>query len=200
MSNWKIIVPAFFVTLFLLRYYDFFFVYRPVQPFDTGIEPTIATFALYNYLLKVIFYGFKFLTISVILSAGIFLEGSKNKTEQATLKELFLLAILSEFAYLLQDIYKIVNFSFVNSVYTYEDYKAFFPLSLYNLLGTEADSNFAYAFQTVNIFEVVYIVSLVIGLKRLQYPDSQKAILVTLASYGGALFIYVLIMTFYSIA
>ena len=199
MPNWKIIIPAFFVILFLLRYYDFFFVYRPVQPFDTGMEPTLATFTLYNYLLKVIFYNFKFLTISVILSAGIFLEGSKNKTEQASLKDLFLLAVLSEFVFFAQDLLKIINFSFINSAYTYEDYKTFYPLSLYNLIGADPNSNFAYAFQTLNLFEAAYILCLILGLRKLQYPDDMKAVSVTISSYGGALFIWGLCMTFYSI-
>lgn len=199
MPNGKIIIPAFFVILFLLRYYEFFFIYRPVQPFDTGIEPTLATFTLYNYLLKVIFYCFKFLTTSVILSAGIFLEGSKNKTEQASLKDLFHLTVLCEFVFFGQDLLKIANFSFINSVYTFEDYKAFFPLSLYDLLGTDPESNLAYAFQTLNLFEVVYISCLILGLRKLQYPDNMKAVPVTLSSYGGALFIWSLIMTFYSI-
>lgn len=199
MPNWKIIIPSFFVILFLLRYYEFFYIYRPVQPFDTGIEPTLATFTLYNYLLKVIFYGFKFLTISVILSAGIFLEGSKNKTEQASLKDLFLLTVLCEFVFFGQDLLKIANFSFINSVYTYEDYKTFFPLSLYDLLGTYPESNFAYAFQTLNLFEVLYVSFLILGLRKLQYPENMKAVSVTLSSYGGALFIWGLIMTFYSI-
>lgn len=173
--------------------------YRPVQPFDTGIEPTLATFALYNYLFKFSFYGFKFLTISVILSTGIFLEGSKNKTEQASLKDLFLLAVLSEFIFFGQDLLKIANFSFINIDYTYEDYKTFFPFSLYDLLGTDSESNFAYAFQTLNQFEAAYISCLILGLRKLQYPDNMKAVPVTLSSYGGALLIWSLIMTFYSI-
>ena len=110
-----------------------------------------------------------------------------------------LLAVLSEFVFFVQDLFKIANFSFINSAYTYEDYKYFYPLSFYDLLGTGPDSNFAYAFQTLNLFEAAYILCLIIGLKKLQYPDDMKAVSVTLSSYGGALFIWCLIMTFYSI-
>lgn len=198
-TEWKFIIPLFFIILYLISYYNYFFIYHPVQPPPFNQNPTVSLFTLYNYTFKVLFYSGKFILIALILSAGIFLEGSKNKTEQASLKDLLLLAVLSEFVFFVQDLLKIVNFSFINSAYTYEDYKCFYPLSLYDLLGTSPESNFAYVFQTFNLFEAAYIFCLILGLRRLQYPEGMKSVSVTLSAYGGALFIWVLIMTFYSI-
>lgn len=198
-TEWRFILSAFFIILYLVSYYNYFFIYHPVQPPPYNHKPTLGLFTLYNYTFKVLFYSGKFILIALILSAGIFLEGSKNKTEQASLKDLFLLAVLSEFVFFGQDLLKIANFTFINIDYTYEDYKTFFPFSLYDLLGTDSESNFAYAFQTLNMFEVAYISCLILGLRKLQYPDNMKAVSVTLSSYGGALFIWGLIMTFYSI-
>ncbi len=64
MPSWKITVPIFLVLLFLFRYYDFFILYQPIQPFST-LDPTLFSFTLYNYLLNAILYIFKFLLINL---------------------------------------------------------------------------------------------------------------------------------------
>ena len=199
MPTRKIIIPTFFVLLFLLRYYDFFVLYQPVQPFSTGFEPTLETFTLYNYLLRVILLAFKFLLIAIVLSAGIFLEGKINKNDLASLKDSVLLAVLSEYVYFLSDISKIFQFTFVNTYYTYEDCKDFSPLTLFDLLEIESGSNYAYFFQAINVFELSYIVCLILGLRKLQYAEGTKAFSVTLASYGGALMIWILTVTYFTL-
>ncbi len=200
MINWKILIPSFLFMLFLLRYYDFFYLYLPVRVFAlSGAEPSLGNFLAYNYLLRVLFYLFKFPLIAAILSAGIFLEGNKNKEEIASFTELILLAVIAESVYFLSDIYKIVDFTFINPNYSLEDYTHFYPLSLFSLLETSASSSFKYLFQTLNIFELGYIACLIVGLRSLQYPIGSKAVSVTLFSYGGLLLTWALIMTFISL-
>lgn len=199
--NWKVLVPAFFIALFLCRYYEFFYLYLPVRSLtkEGMTEPTLFSFTMYNFSLKVIFYAFKFLTISVILTGGVFLEGKKNKEEMVSLKDLFLLVLLAEFVFFGQDVAKIINFTFIDTQYTMEDYQNFFPLSLYSALNMDSSSNVAYLLQTLNLFEVGYIGCLIAGLRSLQYPDVTKAASVTLASYGGMLFLWVLVVTYYTL-
>jgi len=201
MPNWKIIVISFLAILFLCKYYEFFYLYLPVRSLtkEGMSEQDIVSFTLFNFLFKVIFYFFKFATVSIILLAGIFLEGKKNKNEMASLKDIFILVMVAEFIFFGEDIIKIINFSFINPGYTMEDYQNFHPLSLFNLLEAESGSNYAYALQTVSLFELGYIICLIIGLKKLQYPNDLKAVSVTLSSYGGGLLIWVLIVTFFTL-
>lgn len=201
MPNWKIVIPVYFTLLFLIRYYDFFYLYQPVRPVGMGggYEPTFISFTLYNYALKVLFYVFKFLAIAVILTGGIFLEGNKNKTEMVSIKDLLLLAALTEFVFLTAEVTKIVYLTFILPNYTIDDYENFFPLSLFSLLGIDRSSNFAYLFQSLNLFELIYIISLIYGLKKLQYPDDMKAVPVTLFSYGSMLLIWILLVTYFTI-
>ena len=201
MPNWKIVIPGFFILLFLVRYYDFFYLYQPVRSIGMGggYEPTLSSFSLYNYALKVLFYVSKFLAIAVILTGGIFLEGNKNKTEMVSIKDLLLLAALAEFVFLAANITKIVYLTFILPNYTIDDYENFFPFSLFNLLGTDRSSNFAYLFQALNLFELGYVIILIYGLRKLQYPNDMKAVSVTLFSYGSMLLIWILLVTYFTI-
>jgi hypothetical protein len=201
MPNWKIIIPAYFVLLFLTRYYDFFFLFQPLKSVVVKDEfiPTLGSFTIYNYFLKVLLYSFKFFIISTVIYAGIFLEGKTNKTNMVSLKDVFLLVVLAEFIFFASDLTKIVHFTFINPEYTKEDFQNFYPFSLFSLLEIDSTSNFAYIFQTLNLFEVGYICSLIYGLKHLQYPDTTKAATVTISSYGSLLLVWLLVVTYFTL-
>lgn len=198
MINWRIVLPSFLVVVFLLRYYDFFYLYLPVRSFNIGgkYEPSIASFALFNYTLKLLYYLIKFIVIALALYAGIFLEGNKNKDRMASFADLFILVIASEFVFLSADVIKIFDFTFFNLDYDDQTYLNYYPLSLFSLLDIDADSFQANLFQTISIFEVIYIIVLGIGLKRLQYHDNLKGFTVAAYSYGSILAIWLIITTY----
>lgn len=199
MPNRLLIPILFFIALFIIRYYDFFYLYLPVRVYSMGgsYEPTLTSFLVYNYLLKIFLIGLKFLTVASVLAAGIFLEGKVNKTEMVGFRDLLVLAILAEFVLLGSDLTKIIHFTFINPSYDLEQYESFFPLSLFNALSVDGASEFAYVLQTLNLFEAAYIAVLIWGLRRLQYPQGLKAVEVTLFSYGSLLVIWMLIMTYF---
>jgi hypothetical protein len=201
MNNWKISLPAFFILLFLIKYYDFFYIYLPVRSFTMGsdFDPTLASFSLYNYFFKVLFYLGKFLIVAGILSAGIFLEGKENKEKMASLGQLFLLAMTSEYILLAADLVKIIDYSFFFMHYTEQEYLHYYPLSLFSFLVADPDTPFATLLQVINVFEIGYTIFLAIGLSRFQYPEKTKAILVTLYSYGSMLAVWILIITYFKI-
>jgi len=201
MLNWKIIIPSYFILLFLTRYYEFFYIYQPLNTLtiETGYTPTMGSFISFNYFLKVILYSLKFMVVSCVIYAGIFLEGKTNKTDMASLKDIFLLVVSAEFVFILRDLIEIVDFTFINTKYTKEEFQNFSPLSLFSFSEIDSTSAFTYLLQTVNLFELGYIGVLTYGLKELQYSETRKAVVVASSSYGSLLFIWILIVTYFSI-
>lgn len=198
MINWRIVLPGFLVVVFFVRYYDFFYLYLPVRSFNVSgrYEPTILSFTLYNYALKILYYLVKFLIVSLTLYTGIFLEGSKNKDKVVSFADLYILTVAAEFIFLTADVVKILDFTFFDVNYDDQSHLNYFPLSLFSLLDTDADSVQATLFQTISIFEIIYILILGIGLKRLQYDDSFKGFTVAAYSYGSVLAIWLIITTY----
>lgn len=198
MINWRIVLPGFLIIVFLVRYYDFFYLYLPVRTFNIGgkYESSISSFALYNYSLKLLYYFIKFLIISSALYAGIFLEGNKNKDRIVSFADLYLLAVAAEFVFLSADVVKIFDFTFFNVDYDDQAYLNYYPLSLFSLFDTDADSVQANLFRSISIFEVIYILTLGSGLKRLQYQENLKGFTVAAYSYGSILAIWLIVTTY----
>lgn len=190
-------MPGFFLVLFFVRYYDFFYLYLPVRIFVPGgvYEPTLLSFTLYNYLLKALFYLFKFLVVAAALSAGIFLEGNKNKEKITSIGSLFVLAAAGEFSFVLADLVKIIDLSFFSVGYTDQDHLHYYPLSLFSLSGADPDSPFSNLLQSISVFELMYIFILGYGLKELQYPDGNKAYKIAAISYGCLLLFWIVVTT-----
>jgi hypothetical protein len=198
MTNWRVTLPGFFILLFLIKYYDFFYLYLSVRSFTMGseYEPTIASFALYNYVFKVIFYLGKFLIIAGVLNTGILLESNRNSEQIVSFGKLFLIAIAAEYFLLAIDAVKILDFTFFSTNYTEQDYLNYYPLSLFSLLDISVNSFLAPLLQTINLFEAAYVIFLANALGRFQYPERTRAIRVTIYSYGSMLLIWVLMITY----
>jgi hypothetical protein len=201
MPNWKILLPTFFILLFLTRYYEFFYLYEPLKSVAVQNEyvPTFGSFALYNFFPKTLLYSSKFLLIACVVYGAIFLEGRTNKTNMVSLKDVFLLVVLAELIFFISDLTKIINFTFVNPAYTKEDFQTYYPLSLFSLLQIDRTSDFAYMFQTLNLFEAGYICALIYGLNQLQFRDIKKAATVAFLSYGGLLLIWILMVIYFGL-
>jgi hypothetical protein len=119
------------------------------------------------------------------LYTGIFLEGSKNKDKVVSFADLYILTVAAEFIFLTADVVKILDFTFFDVNYDDQSHLNYF-----------ADSVQATLFQTISIFEIIYILILGIGLKRLQYDDSFKGFTVAAYSYGSVLAIWLIITTY----
>lgn len=197
MINWKVVLPGFLITLFLIKYYDFFYLYLPIRTFIAGgdSQQTISSFTIYNYLLKASFYLLKFLLIATILSGGIFLEGNKNKLKVASIGDLYTLAMSAEFIFLLADMVKIIDFTFISTDYQDLDYLNYHPFSLFRLINVNPDSLFSYPLQSLNVFEFAYVGALGHGLKKLQFPNNNTGYRVVFFSYGSALVVWTVIIS-----
>jgi hypothetical protein len=192
MKNKIPLAILFFLLLFLCRYIDFFLIYQPLQRYNQS-QPTLQSFILFNYILNAIVYFLQCILISLILLAGIFLEGKTNKDKIASFGSILLLVISSELVFLTEYALKFTYFLGVSESPNIIDYEQFFPLSLYQLLDYPQTS-IAYLMKKINLFELVYIICLSVGLTHLQYNDLPKSITVVLSSYGLTLFAWSLIV------
>jgi len=185
MPHLRFLIPAFFLLIFLIRYYDFFFLYQPVTISFVEIQPpTLESFIVFNYFLKVLFYSFKFLFVSILVFAGIFFVDDNRDH----FKEVFSIVLVSEFVFIVGDIYKIVYFTFFATDYTEVGYMDFFPLSLYSIFPTDSNS-LNYLVRSLNFFEVAYILSLIWGLHYTKCTNRPAT--VVLSSYGIFLLVWI---------
>jgi hypothetical protein len=95
-------------------------------------------------------------------------------------KPTFRAIIIAEFILLIPDIIEIATFS--QNVYSLDQYLNFTEYSLYDIFTFESvNQRFTYLLKTVNLFQVLYAITLVISLtnqnKGIEIKDSLKLVL-----------------------
>ncbi len=133
-------------------------------------------FGLFSFLNSLKFlsipfgYAFKLSLIAFILWTGAFLYGYKISFEQ-----MWKIAILGEFVFLLAEFAKIIWLLAIPYDITIWDIKAFYPLSLMSLFDINViPENWVYPLQSINLFEPLSWLVLVYGIhytanKKLDY-------------------------------
>ncbi|VAW25872.1 hypothetical protein MNBD_BACTEROID06-1354 [hydrothermal vent metagenome] len=133
-------------------------------------------FGLFSFLNSLKFlsipfgYAFKLSLIAFILWTGAFLYGYKISFEQ-----MWKIAILGEFVFLLAEFAKIIWLLAIPHDITIWDIKAFYPLSLMSLFDINViPENWVYPLQSINLFEPLSWLVLVYGIhctanKKLDY-------------------------------
>ncbi len=163
MPRLRILLPAFFVCVFLLSYYDFYYIYLPVRTnLIMDDQPTLGGFILYNFSLKLIGYSFKFLLVSVLILTIIFFA---DKESTCMYRNLILVVVASEVVFLLLDTIRILYFTFWLPEYSEADYINFHPLSTLALLKVNTESNFYSLLKSFNLFELGYVLCVSFGLR-----------------------------------
>jgi hypothetical protein len=141
-------------------------------------------------------YLFKFFLIVICLSAGSFLFRL-----EVSLKYLFKIALLAEFIFLLPPLIKLFWFSFINVNYTLNDLQFFSPLSVINLLDrTNLEPWLVYPLTLINLFEVIYIVTLSYLFAKTIESSFIQSLKLVILSYGTGLFIWILFITFLTVS
>lgn len=132
-----------------------------------------------QYISIPIVYLYKFTLISFVLWVGSFLFGYR-----ITYAKMFGIAIVAESVFLLPEAIKIVWFMFGTSEVTFYDIRAFYPLSLMNLVDyKEVADKFHYPLKALNIFEVLYWWVLIRLIHYVAGKKIQIASLIVLTSY-----------------
>ena len=148
-----------------------------------------------NYILIPIIYLVKFTLIALWILCGMILFGYKN-----TFKEIFQIVLIAEFVWLTPSFITIIWFGFIDTDYTLIDVQYFKPLSLLNFFEVSGiESWLIFPLQSLNLFEVAYMLVLTIGIKRILKKDYNTALNFTIPVYGTALITWIVFITFLSI-
>lgn len=114
-----------------------------------------------------------------------------------TLKNIFQAATYSEFVFLFSQAVFSLNLYLNRDVLTIDNVGNFFPLSALSYFGVENVVTWLhYPLQTLNVFEVVYIVCLTWLLSRQWKPDFIDSFNIVIPSYGIGLLTWMVLVVF----
>jgi hypothetical protein len=191
------LLMAFLCNQFLVSdnlYYNSFAEQLTADKIDALIDQT-HRWAWLGYVFIPIIYLLKFSVIALVLLSGFFFA---NKKVRFSL--LFKAVMLAEIPFLLVPLIKLFWFLFIQTHYTFQDLQYFFPLSALQLFEIEKLSLWEiYPLQLLNLFELVYWISMAYWLKRLLHITISSGMEMVMASYGTSLLIWVVFITFLSL-
>ncbi len=148
-----------------------------------------------TFLLVPLIYLIKFSSVALFLTIGNFFL--KDKLE---FKKIFKVVIICEIVFLIPIIIKIFWFLFVQTDYSLGNLKSFSPLSLINFFELDKIEKWVrYPLRLFNIFEIIYCFFLAFNLKDALSISLQNAFLVVITSYGSAILLWVVFITFLSL-
>ena len=165
---------------------------RSIKLFDD-----MRRFAWIGYAVTPVILLIKFSLVSLVLYAGIIFC---NIQDRVSLGSVFKIVIASEIIFVCASLFKVIWFYFLAGNYDLNDIGFFYPLSLINLFKiSEVNKLWIFPLQTVNIFQVIYVISISYGLNKVckvDNPDSDKIVLL---SYLPALVLWVVLIMFLTI-
>ena len=206
-KGWKLfsgVVMLNFLILFLsqatlINEIVFFNTYSEQLTYDRAMElfSKMKSFAWVSYIITLVLMLLKFSAISVLLYIGVFFS---DLHKEITLRQIFKVVIISELVFISASIAKLLWFIFFAGNYTLDDMSFFYPLSLINLFNrAEVATYWIYPLQTVNIFQLLYILILALGLTRVSSLKKKDADLVVPGTYIPAIAVWIALIMFISI-
>lgn len=161
---------------------------------NTRITDLIAMkekFQWVTYLIEPVFILLKILIIAGVIFTGLCLSNSDT-----TYKDCLKIVVLAEFIPFLGFFIK-TAFFLIFPPKSPTVLQFFSPLSLSQLFDLNKIPNyFIYSIQQINIFEIVYWILLAFGIKTFTKWQWSKSYKKVLATYGSALFIWILFIMF----
>ena len=137
------------------------------------------------------------LLIKITLVASCLSLGLLFVSDRFAFKQLFGVALVAEFVFLVPTLLKILWFTFVQTDYDLQDLQYFYPLSALNLFEAKAlQTWWLYPLQTFNVFEVIYWVLLIQGVEKI-FPTAGLSAWV---SYGTGLVLWMAVIMFVSVS
>ncbi len=149
-----------------------------------------------SYVAIPLLFLLKIYLIASVLFIGTFFFSKIN----LTFKQLKNVVIKSEFIFLIVSFTKVVWFYFFQTNYTLEDIQFFFPLSALNIIGYKGvDTWLLYPLQTLNLFEVAYIIYLSYQIGYLTKTNADYGLKIVGYSYVPALLLWVTVVMFFTL-
>jgi hypothetical protein len=149
-----------------------------------------------SYAIIPLYYLTKISLVSVCIYTGTLIVGI-----DISFKRIFYVALLAEGIFLIPAILKLCWFLFVQTEYTLSDIQAFYPLSAINFFDAGSlDPWLIYPLQSVNIFEVLYVLAVAYGLFLSTKGSYIKTLGLTTFTYGAGLFIWLVSIMFLTIS
>ena len=148
-----------------------------------------------NYLIIPLVYTIKFSLITLWVLSGSILFGYRS-----SFLEIFRVTVIAEFVWLIPSFITLVWFGFIYPDYSLLDFQYFKPLSLLNFFDTsKIESWLIFPLQSLNLFEIVYMFVLAIGIKKILNKGYIEALNFIAPVYGTAFVTWIVIITFLSI-
>ena len=206
-KGWKLFLGIVFLNvviavvsqLTLIDETVFFNSYSEQLTYDRAIElfQEMRSFSWIAYAITFVMLILKFTSVSILIFIGVFFADLQR---EITLGNVFKVVIISELIFIAASVVKIVWFIFFVSSYTLEDLSFFYPLSLINLFTeSEVASYWVYTLQTINLFQVLYVLMLAYGLGRVGGVRRQSTDKVVLSTYIPGLAIWIAVVMFLTI-
>ena len=146
-----------------------------------------------EYIFIPIYILLKTSIIATILYISAYFFSKKN----IVFNSLWTIVIEAEFIFLLVPIFKIFWFYFIETKYKLEDFQYFFPLSALNIIGYKGlEVWFIYPFQTLNLFELAYIIYIANQLGKLTETNTDHGLKIIGYSYIPTLLLWVALIMF----
>ncbi len=150
-----------------------------------------------NYVFLPIMLILKCTLVSTVLYTGIFFCDISKDISFSTV---FRIVTASEIIFVLAGITKFLWFFLFAGNYDLNDMSFFYPLSLINLFDqSEVREFWVFPLQSVNVFQILYILLLSLGLNKAGAIEKEKSEKVVIRSYMPALLFWVVLIMFISI-
>jgi len=132
--------------------------------------------------------------VALCLSVGVFFYDIERKI---AFKKYLRIALTGELVLVLVGLFKFGYFYFIKTDFTLQDLQQYYPLSYINFLDrTNLQPWLIYPLQTLNLFELAYILVLVLGLRKLLQNTFTKSLEMVAVSYGTGLLIFMGLVMF----
>lgn len=150
-----------------------------------------------NYVFIPFMLLIKFTMISIVLYIGVFFCDLHDKI---SFGKIFRVVIASEIIFAIAGFIKFLWFYLFAGNYDLNDINFFYPLSLINLFKiSEVNKFWIFPLQSVNVFQVLYILSLSYGLNKTGEIEKTQSDKVVIYSYMPALLFWLVLIMFISI-
>ena len=150
-----------------------------------------------NYVFLPLMLIIKFTLISIVLYAGVFFC---NLQKEISFSGIFRIVTACEIIFVFAGLTKFLWFYLFAGNYDLNDINFFYPLSLINLFNeSEVRKFWIFPLQSVNIFQMIYIFTLSVGLTKAGAIEKAKSEKVVIYSYMPALLFWVVLIMFITI-